>query len=45
MIRMKFADSTKLGGVADTPEGCVTNPVWPGQDGELGTDEIQEGQV
>ena len=32
----KSDDDTKLGGVADTPEGCAAIPVRPGQAGELG---------
>jgi len=34
----KFADDTKLGGVADAPEGCSR----PGQAGELSREEPYE---
>ncbi|PKU46236.1 rna-directed dna polymerase from mobile element jockey-like [Limosa lapponica baueri] len=36
----KFADDTKLGGVADTPEGCHT--ARPGQAGELDREKPNE---
>ncbi|PKU46366.1 rna-directed dna polymerase from mobile element jockey- hypothetical protein [Limosa lapponica baueri] len=46
-ILRKFIDDTKLGGLADTPEGCEIIQ-HPGQAGELGReepDEVQQGQV
>ena len=39
----KFADDMKLGGVADTLEGCAAISARPGQVGELGREE--QGQV
>lgn len=33
----KYADDTKLGGVADTPEGCACHSAGPGQAGEMGS--------
>ena len=41
-ILSKFVDDTKLGGVADTPEGCATIQQEPGQTGELGWEEPDE---
>ena len=44
----KSADDTKLGGVADAPQGCGCHSMRCGQAGELGTeepDEVQQGQA
>jgi len=38
----KSADDTKLGGVADTPEGCGCHSTGPGQTGQLGREEPDE---